>query len=55
MENKSVVEPSAEPGVVVPMPGPAAKEERERLEEFGDMVPFADPAYYQSVSLPVTF
>ncbi|OQO12592.1 hypothetical protein B0A48_02054 [Cryoendolithus antarcticus] len=46
------VVPIAEPGVVVPSPGPAAHEEREALDAFGDMVPYADPSWYQSWHSP---
>lgn len=52
MENKAVVQPEANPGVVAPQPGPAAVEEKpesEALEQYGDLVPFADPSWYQTV------
>lgn len=44
-EEKPVVVPSAEPGVVAPMPGPGLAE-REPYDSFGDMVPYADPPWY---------
>lgn len=44
-----VLEPEAVPGAVAPQPGPAAKEHKEALEQFGDLVPYADPSWYQSV------
>jgi len=47
----AVVKPSAEPGTVAPMPGPAAVELADALEQYGDMIPYADPAWYQTVSL----
>ena len=53
MENKAVVQPEANPGVVAPQPGPAAVEEKpesEALEQYGDLIPFADPSWYQTVS-----
>lgn len=58
-----MLEPQANPGVVAPQPGPAAAEQKgpapvddkpaktEALDQYGDMIPFADPAWYQSVSL----
>lgn len=54
-QKKDAVVPSAESGLVAPMPGPAAKsqeEEAEALDPFGDQVPYADPSWYQSVSSP---
>jgi alkylation response protein AidB-like acyl-CoA dehydrogenase len=44
--------PTAEPGAVVPAPGPAAEEEAEALDPYGDMVPYADPSWYQSYHSP---
>ena len=49
---QEAVKPAAEPGVVAPQPGPAAEEEAEPLDPYGDLVPYADPSWYQSVSLP---
>jgi len=44
------VVPSAESHPVAPSPGPAAHEqESEALPEFGSLIPFADPNWYQSV------
>lgn len=49
-EKKEVVVPSAESGHVAPAPGPAAHEQAsEAMEPFGDLIPFADPNWYQSV------
>jgi hypothetical protein len=47
---KEVVKPSAESGVVVAKPGPDAQEEAEALDPYGDLIPYADPSWYQSVS-----
>jgi alkylation response protein AidB-like acyl-CoA dehydrogenase len=48
-QKKEAAKPSAEPGVVVPAPAEAAKEEAEALDPYGDLVPYADPSWYQSV------
>ena len=48
-EPKEIVKPSAEPGTVAPMPSKDAKEKTEPLEMFGNIVPYADPSWYQSV------
>ena len=48
---KEIVKPSSEHGVVAPQPGPAAEEVVEALDPYGDLVPYADPSWYQSVSL----
>jgi hypothetical protein len=45
-----MVKPEAAPGVVVPQPTEAAKEDAEALDPYGDLVPYADPSWYQSVS-----
>ena|ERR1700733_3374048 len=52
---KEIVKPSAEHGVVVPQPGPTAEEKAEALDPYGDLVPYADPSWYQSVSLNSLF
>ncbi|KAF2476595.1 acyl-CoA dehydrogenase NM domain-like protein [Lindgomyces ingoldianus] len=49
---KDVLKPSAEPGVVAPQPSEAAQEEAEALDPYGDLVPYADPAWYQSYHSP---
>ncbi|ORY19811.1 putative acyl-CoA dehydrogenase [Clohesyomyces aquaticus] len=49
---KDVVKPSAEPGVVVPVPTAAAEEEADALDPYGDLVPYADPSWYQSYHSP---
>ncbi|KAJ9626960.1 hypothetical protein H2203_003418 [Taxawa tesnikishii (nom. ined.)] len=51
-EEKEVVVPSAEPGTVAPQPGPAAREEAEPLDQFGDLIPGGDPNWYQSYHSP---
>ena len=47
---KEVVKPSAESGTVAPMPGKDAKAVSEPMDTFGDLVPYGDPSWYQSVS-----
>jgi alkylation response protein AidB-like acyl-CoA dehydrogenase len=51
-EKKELVKPSAEPGVIVPQPTAAAKEEAEALDPYGDLIPYADPSWYQSYHSP---
>ena len=51
-QEKEVVKPQAEPGTVAPMPDEAVKEAAESMDPFGDLVPYADPSWYQSVSPP---
>lgn len=46
-EKKEIVKPQAESGTVAPVP---AVEEIETLEPFGELIPFADPSWYQGVS-----
>lgn len=41
--------PKAESGTVSAVP----QEDFETLDEFGDMIPFADPSWYQTVSQPI--
>lgn len=48
-EKKELVKPKAESGAVVPVPD---VEEVETLEPFGDLIPFADPSWYQGVCSP---
>lgn len=58
MENKAVVQPETNPGVVAPQPGPAAVEEKpdsEALEQYGDLIPFADPSWYQTVRVEARY
>ena len=49
-EKKEVIQPSAELGVIAPMPGKDAKEKTEALDMYGAIIPYADPSWYQSVS-----
>ncbi|KAF2741901.1 acyl-CoA dehydrogenase NM domain-like protein, partial [Sporormia fimetaria CBS 119925] len=51
-QKKEVVKPEVAPGVVVPQPTQAAKEEAEALDPYGDLVPYADPSWYQSYHSP---
>jgi len=46
------VKPSAEPGVVAPQPSAAAEEEAEAMDPYGDLIPYADPSWYQSYHSP---
>ena len=47
---KEAAKPAAKSGAVVPTPAEPAEEE-DPLEPFGDLIPFADPAWYQGVRL----
>lgn len=51
-KKKEPVVPQAESGAIVPAPGPDAEEEVEALEQFGDLVPYADPNWYQTYHSP---
>merc|ERR1712230_7558 len=46
------VVPAPEPGAVSPQPGPAASEEAEAMDQYGDMIPYADPSWYQTYHTP---
>jgi len=49
---QEVVQPVAESGTLSATPGPAAhqvQEESVAFDEFGDLVPYADPSWYQTV------
>jgi len=48
-EKKEIVKPKAESGAVVPVPAAA---EVETLDPFGDLIPFADPSWYQGYHSP---
>ena len=48
-EKKDVVKPEANSGVVAPMPSEAAAEESEPFDAYGDLIPYADPSWYQTV------
>lgn len=43
-EKKDLVVPQAESGTIAPVPGPAAQEEAEAMDQYSDMVPYADPS-----------
>ncbi|KAF2202196.1 acyl-CoA dehydrogenase NM domain-like protein [Delitschia confertaspora ATCC 74209] len=49
---KEVVKPSAEPGVIAPTAGADAAEEAEALDPYGELIPYADPSWYQSYHSP---
>ncbi|KAI9052684.1 hypothetical protein LZ554_004023 [Drepanopeziza brunnea f. sp. 'monogermtubi'] len=50
-EKKEIAKPQAESGTVVPVP--AVEEiEIETLEPFGELIPFADPSWYQGFHSP---
>lgn len=49
-EEKEIVKPKAGSGAVAPVPADEA--EIEPLEPFGDLVPFADPSWYQGYYSP---
>lgn len=51
-KEKEIVKPSAESGTIAPMPGKDAEEHAEALDSYGDIIPYADPSWYQSVSQP---
>lgn len=48
-ETKDVVKPEANSGVVAPQPTAAAADESEPFDSFGDIIPYADPSWYQTV------
>ncbi|KAF5850942.1 hypothetical protein GGP41_010593 [Bipolaris sorokiniana] len=50
-EMKEIVKPEANPGVVAPQPTQAA-EEPEPFDSYGDLVPYADPSWYQTYHSP---
>jgi hypothetical protein len=47
-----VVKPEANSGVVAPQPTEAAAEEAEPFDAYGDLIPYADPSWYQTVCQP---
>ena len=48
-QKQEVVKAKPEPGTVSAVPGDGIKEKLEAKDNFGDLVPYADPAWYQSV------
>ncbi|KAN0102238.1 putative acyl-CoA dehydrogenase [Hyaloscypha variabilis] len=52
-EQKQLVKPQAESGAVVPVAAAAPEREmQEALDPFGDLIPFADPSWYQGYHSP---
>ncbi|KAF2797768.1 acyl-CoA dehydrogenase NM domain-like protein [Melanomma pulvis-pyrius CBS 109.77] len=51
-QEKEVVKPEAVSGAVVPQPTAAAQEAAEAMDPYGDLVPYADPSWYQSYHSP---
>ena len=49
-KKQEAAKPQAEAGTGSVAPGPSAHQELELLDQFGDMVPGADPNWYQAVS-----
>jgi hypothetical protein len=49
-KEKEIVKPKAESGTVAPMPGKEVHEAAETMDSYGDMIPYADPSWYQGVS-----
>ncbi|KAI9817387.1 MAG: hypothetical protein M1832_004694 [Thelocarpon impressellum] len=49
--SKDVVKPSAA-GPAAPVPGPEAAQATEAMDPFGDLVPYADPSWYQTYHSP---
>ncbi|KAI4956072.1 hypothetical protein J4E91_000282 [Alternaria rosae] len=49
---KDVVKPEANSGVVAPQPTEAAAEESEPFDAYGDLIPYADPSWYQTYHSP---
>ncbi|MCJ1471784.1 hypothetical protein MMC13_000425 [Lambiella insularis] len=49
---KEAAKPQAESGTVAPMPGKDVKEIKESMDSYGDLVPYADPSWYQSYHTP---
>lgn len=48
-EAKEKVKPQAESGAVAPVPGKDVEAEKESMDPYGAMIPYADPSWYQSV------
>lgn len=55
---KEVAKPVAESGTVSAAPGPDAEEELGELDPpldaYGDLIPYADPNWYQTVHTPMS-
>lgn len=52
---KDVVKPEANSGVVAPQPTETAAEEFEPFDSYGDLIPYADPSWYQTVCRVITW
>ena len=50
-KTKNKIKPQAEPGAVAPVPTKDAEEAQESLDPYGALIPYADPSWYQSVSI----
>jgi alkylation response protein AidB-like acyl-CoA dehydrogenase len=51
-KKKDVVKPEANSGVIAPQPTEAAAEEAEPFDAYGDLIPYADPSWYQTYHSP---
>ncbi|KAF1913801.1 acyl-CoA dehydrogenase/oxidase [Ampelomyces quisqualis] len=51
-DTKDIVKPEANSGVVAPQPTSEAAEESEPFDSFGDIIPYADPSWYQTYHSP---
>lgn len=51
VEKKDKVAPSPA-GPAAPAPGPAVQQEAESMDPYGDMIPYADPSWYQTYHSP---
>ncbi|KAL5117690.1 hypothetical protein ACEQ8H_004438 [Pleosporales sp. CAS-2024a] len=49
---KDLVRPEANAGLVAPQPSAAAADASEPFDSFGDMIPYADPSWYQTYHSP---
>lgn len=43
------IKPQAESGAIAAVPGKDAHEEKESMDPYGALIPYADPSWYQSV------
>jgi cytochrome b involved in lipid metabolism len=50
-KKKEAVVPAAASATAAPAPAPGAKHQAEALDTYGDLVPYADPSWYQGVCL----
>lgn len=47
-QKKEIVKPEAVSGAIAPQPTQAAAEEAEPFDSYGDLIPYADPSWYQT-------